>query len=234
VNDETLQTLLRQADASAGPGPCEAPDLAQRVRRRAQRRRIMRNATLASTAAAALAVSIGLPLVRQPRMTPVNPAATLSPQEIEMELASLRAEIASREAFVERLLANEKQAETHQRLLAAEKAVPREGLSERDQAGKILIRQAHEWRVTDGRRAEALEAYRRVIQLFPDSPWANVAREQIRMLQNQSPGKETGHEELHRNDMLLCRVAGCDGRLECPDGGGSSRHGATRPGSGSI
>jgi hypothetical protein len=187
---DRLADLLVSADAASPVGAAKAAAaLAQRCRGIARRR--IRTRRFTSSAAVCLLLA-GLCVVASRRVPPApvshNPAAA-SPVDVETaraELRALREESRHREALVQRLLAGEQR-----RRAAAE--LRRASLSpdalqrlrhEEDRAALVLIHQADRSSRDSRRQEAAAEGYRRVVELFPQSQWAAVARRRI----DQLPG----------------------------------------------
>jgi hypothetical protein len=120
---------------------------------------------------------------------PVDPSITKRPLS-EQEILRLRAEIAALDAeanraqqFVELYRAEEVRRE----LLASAEPAPVEPLLppavvaqlEIDRAAAITVISADTRAKEFSRADEAAESYRSVLELFPDSRWASVARERL-------------------------------------------------------
>ena len=199
MNDDRIEQLIRQADASADT-PRAPGDLAGRVERKYRRRqRVRRTATLCG-AVGVVALGVGVwqmagnsddrsgsrgSIARTDDAT-LTPALSLQGRggriaEVEAELAELRAKIAMHEAVIERLLADEK----HRRHMAEARAIlaqpdPIEQLDRQmDRTAYIIVLYANRKLELYDLRESAAEDYRRVIELFPDSHWADVARQNL-------------------------------------------------------
>jgi hypothetical protein len=119
----------------------------------------------------------------QPGPTP-HPIARDDLQAPEVELAALRREADERTAHVEMLLAVE-------RRVASRHPTPRGDTlarlrAEQDRAALILIYQADRYSRELKLAAPAVDGYRRVIELFPESQWASVARQRLREIESRS------------------------------------------------
>ena len=203
MNDDRIEQLIRQADASADT-PRATDDLAGRVERRYRRRlRVRRTATLC-VAVGLVAVGIGVwrmagdgdDRLQKHGSAARTDDATLTPAlslegrggeeaeriaEVEAELAELRSKIAMHEAVIERLLADEK----YRQDLAEARAIlaqpdPIEQLDrELDHTAYIIVLDANRKLELYDLRDSAADDYRSVIEQYPDSHWADVARQNL-------------------------------------------------------
>ena len=159
MNDEALRQLLRDADAAAGSAPATSNDLAVRVQKRLRRRRVSQVAGASMVLCAMLAV---MPMIR----TKPKPANVAQSSRVKTELALIRLEAESQAASVNRVVQYQKSLDV--RTAAARKwdrGEPRERLQEqREKAARLLTQ--------DGE-------YRRVIDLFPETHWASIARQRL-------------------------------------------------------
>jgi hypothetical protein len=178
---DQLGQLLREADASAGRPAAPRADLGAVVRRVARRRRTVRAA--AGGAVVMIVGMCGMYLMRPnenvtvvQRETAPSPPS-LSPEQARREIAMLAAEAESRMAVVERMLEMERRrgSATRQRATDPLLAVRRE----QDRAAYLLIYEADRLARKSEARERAVEEYRRVVALFPDTHWASVARERL-------------------------------------------------------
>ena len=159
MNDQALRQLLMDADAAAGNAPWESHDLAARVQARWRRRRYSR------MAGASVLLCAGLAVAMMTRTNP-RPANVAQAPAAKMELALMRLEADSQAATVNRLVQYQKSLDV--RTVAARKfdrGEPRERLQkQRENAARLLTQ--------DGE-------YRRVIELFPETHWAGIARQRL-------------------------------------------------------
>ena len=99
------------------------------------------------------------------------------------ELQQAQTEAAERFAVARRVIALER---SRQQVATATVAAPSPVLfSDRAQAAVTLVSQADRLRDRLARPDDALAAYRRAAELFPDTPSAAVARQRIRQLEAQ-------------------------------------------------
>ena len=196
----TLEALLRELDEAAG-GPAPLPaDLAGRVLRQARRRRVAQVSGLVVLALAAGGFATAYrhgPMVPVPPEPPevvadvprvdVGPVVAIdavAPSEADrarVVSAATETEISSHLAIAEHLLAREKQRRSVARAEALRaRPGPRERLGrEFEQTALVMVTQAdrklRKWDLKDS----AASDYRSVIELFPQTSWAAVARERL-------------------------------------------------------
>ena len=160
MNEQALRQLLMDADA-ASDAPATSHDLAARVQKRLRRRRQTQMAGASILVCAMLAVGLMIQSNWNSR-----PAHVAQSSKAKAELALIRLEADAQAATVNRLVQYQKSVDA--RTAAArkfERGEPRERLQEqREKAARLLTQ--------DGE-------YRRVIQLFPETHWASVARQRL-------------------------------------------------------
>src|SRR2546423_1978857 len=160
---DRLQQLLRDADVEA---PRASDDVARLVRHRhATQRRNHRIAAAAACLFAMASIAIALSMRRErPHViatAPPRQVASLDDRIHEMTVAKL--ELSRRRA--------------------KQPAKPPADLQlQRDTAALILVYDA-EQHARQNRSADAVALYRRAIDLFPQSHWAQVARERLKEMQ---------------------------------------------------
>ena len=201
MSEDPIKQLLRRADLAAGP-PNLQGDVVERVFRLARRRATVTRWAAAAgivlaLGAAGLMVRIAGPgsgqrpqrqvadSQRRPSTdigTANGPPAALTPaSRLRAEIASLRAEADSRTAVVEHMLA----AEQRRRSLARyrrHRAWPDPGEQverQMDRAALAMVFQADRMSREVELRAPAMAIYHRTIELFPESRWADVARQRL-------------------------------------------------------
>jgi len=188
MSDEPLKRILQEADAAAGPPPELPADLARRVRRLAARRRQVR---FGLGVAAAIVLAVGMMSLWSQAPTPSRPGGdSRSVQRPEpLDVASIRAEIEAlrREADV-RLAVAQRTQEILEQMRRAEAVTKRpqalpdpvaDARRQLDKAAYTLVFQADRMcRELDLCDSAAIK-YQRVVELFPDTPWAVVARQRL-------------------------------------------------------
>ena len=177
MKDDSLRQLLTDADV---PAPfMDGGSLAQRVRRR--ERRELRNRRIGVAAgivlAGGLAIFAALKLGGQ--RSPIEP----EPRSlVEAPSGELSRQIESRRLVIQVMLESERRRAVGRELAAAQVSPAVVLKLERDRAAGALMEYAAELRRKTGRENEAGREYRKVIELFPDSPLALAAREGLERL----------------------------------------------------
>ena len=194
---EPLEKWLRLADEAAGSPPPPAGNVAEGVRRLAARRR--RRAVLGGLGFAAAACVAAVALLRPPAEVP-QPApapvaeAPKAPDDAEVarlrqELAQVRSEADSRLRVAHAMIQMERQTQLSGEIQRATPAWldPLEPIRrEVDKAARTMLCQADRMAGDPARQPAAAEKYREVSQLFPQSLWADVARQKLSQMENRS------------------------------------------------
>jgi hypothetical protein len=190
MTHDPLQQLLSRADAVAGSPARASADLAHRVRAELRRRQVRTRIAGAGVASAALlAIAVALAVHPAPPTLTTHlptsiPTATVRHDEpnlvqLRERLAALRSESDAREATVDAVLARE----SEQRAIArAPQTDPLAHIAaERDLGAFALVRQAdRRYRESENPNpAAAATAYARVVELFPNTHAAAVARQRL-------------------------------------------------------
>ena len=171
---DALEQLLRSADA-ANPPPPGRRDLAGTVQRRRSRRRRARVAA-ASLTMVALAFAVALTIFRQPpEPAPLAAAPVMMPPQLTPETMAQIHELTVQAVEARQI---ERRASERRAPVAAAPS-PREL---RDRAALILIYDADQ-HLRARRRDDAVARYQRTIELFPQSPWADLARQRLKQIQ---------------------------------------------------
>ncbi len=180
MSDERLKELLQRADETAG-APAFRNPRAGEIRRRVFRRRLK---MISLPAAAVLLIGVGvgtLCLRRECTPPPQQQIAT-----VEAQLRQLQAQTDAVLKLVHEVLEKDRQ-EGQLAALEAELASipdPTEEIERQvDKTAFVMLYQADrlykQLRQTDS----AVEAYKEIIQLFPENQWADVARERLSEIQ---------------------------------------------------
>lgn len=193
---EPLEKWLRLADEAAGSPPPLAGNLAEGVRRLAARHR--RRAVLGGLGLAAAAVVAAVVLLRPPAEGPrpaPGPVAEVPKMPSDAEIARLRQELAqvrseadSRLRVARALIQMERQAQLSAEIQRAPGWLdPLEPIRrEVDKAARTMLCQADRMAGDPAQQESAAERYREVSQLFPQSLWADVARQKLSQMENRS------------------------------------------------
>ena len=200
MSEDPIKQLLRRADQAAGP-PNSQGDLVERVFRLAGRRAAVTRWAVAAGIVLALGAGLMVRIAgpgggrrpqdqvadaqRQPSTnidTPNGPPAAQTPaSRLRAEIASLRAEADSRTAVVEHMLAAEQRRKSLDRYRRY-RAWPDPGEQverQMDRAALAMVFQADRMSRQVELRAPAMAIYHRTIELFPESRWADVARQRL-------------------------------------------------------
>lgn len=178
MSEERIKTLLQGADEIAGE-PVFARISAAGIRRRLLQRRLLRVAVPSAAAAVAL-VGLALWAIRmQTEGPPPEPQRLAS---LEMQVKQLRAQTDATLKLVREVLEKDRR-ERHLASLEAELASipdPREQISQEvDKTAFVMVYQADRLYRELNQTRSAVEAYKQVIQFFPQNRWADVARERL-------------------------------------------------------
>jgi hypothetical protein len=194
MKSDPVRAWLQEADEAAGPLPAVPADLAARVRRAAALRS-GRQRTCGVAAAILLACGLLATWPRPAQEPPAQadrPVAGAAPAPVPdaallAKLQQLDAE-AEMWLFVARKADEYRQARQAARPAAALPEVPdvvARTRRELDQAALTLVQQADRMCRELHQCQTAAVRYRRVVDLFPDSPWATVARQRLDELKHK-------------------------------------------------
>ena len=170
MRDERLHELLRTADAATGL-PNALRDVATRVRRRVRRNQLARvTYSAAAVGCIVLAAVIDSPTAPE----------TTSTYAAELDLNRLDQQIRLHELTAEHLLASERQRGASTTGVTTQALSPLDELQEqRDVAAAILLHQADRLMFELKQPQQAVAEYRRMIELFPDTPAAATASQRL-------------------------------------------------------
>ncbi|MFQ5807931.1 MAG: hypothetical protein ACE5I3_15915 [Phycisphaerae bacterium] len=188
MSDDPLKRILQAADAAAGEPPEMPADLAQRVRILAGRRRRVR---FGVSVAAAIVLAVGMTSLWSQTPAPSRPGGdsqmVRGPQEppdvesIRAEIEQLRREAEMRLAVARRtqeILTQMRRAEEFTKQEVVPDPIAR-ARREVEKAAYTLVYQADRMcRELDLCDSAAVK-YQRVVELFPDTRWAAVARQRL-------------------------------------------------------
>ena len=188
VSGDELKQLLRTADAHGPAAPLHADDLSARVQRRLARRR-QRQAT-AVTLGVFILVGVGVfTVLRDDPPTQRNvialPATTVTaPARRHNARPRRRGRRLRLTATLHELTAQRLLAASARAFAAAGDVLRRSSDPQllRDRAALVLVYDADR-DVRENRPADARARYRRAIELFPHTHWAQVARQRLKEIQ---------------------------------------------------
>ncbi len=195
MDEIQLKDLLRRADRAAGAPPTGPRDLADRVRQLHVRRRLL-VVKVGGAMAALVAVGIGVSvLVAKHPVQPVRDDRPLNGtkvtesgcktwaelDEVRKQIAELRAEADAVLAMVKHLTALQEQEDRLTELRRTSGGLdPLEDVRQQvEKAAFITLYQADRMYRELNLREAALESYRQVISLFPDTPSAQIAQQRL-------------------------------------------------------
>jgi hypothetical protein len=173
---QTLNQLLRDADA-LHPPVADNSDLVRRVRRRQARHVIVRR-TFAAAAVVMISVVLLMrstkPTTRIETIMKVISVPVPAPSLSDLDNIAALHELTAQKLAVSRSPARS-------RPLAA--IAPEANIRfQRDRAALVIVYEADRF-VRQNRPKQAIASYRRAIELFPQSHWAEIARERLRQMQ---------------------------------------------------
>lgn len=189
MTEDKIKNLLYEADQTAGGPVPLSSNIAAAVRRRASRRH---TANLAFRVAAAAVVLFALGIWS------FNVKKARDRQRIvvlEAEIKQLKTQTDATLNLIRQVIDEERK---HRRLdeMRAQLASipdPLEDIQKQvDKTAFILVYQANRMYSELNQKDSAVQAYKRVIELFPQSPWAEVARQRISEIQNNQLDNSKG------------------------------------------
>ena len=188
MDNDPIRRLLREADAAAGPPPKPPGDLAHRVRQRAARRQRMR---FGLSAAAAVVLAAGITALWTQAPSPSWPGqapqiVTQEPQRLDVEATRREIERLRREADTRLAVAQRTHdlLRQYERARAARQQAPVanpivDARREVEKAACILVYQANRMCREMDLCDSAVVKYQRVVELFPETAAAAMARERL-------------------------------------------------------
>jgi tetratricopeptide (TPR) repeat protein len=188
MTEDKLKNLLQIADRTAGPPEPVSVKLSD-IRRRAHHRRILYfKVPVAAAAAILVAVGIWNFSIRTPQIPDrQEKIASLEAQIKQLQVStdaaiSLIHEVLEQEHWQNRL--NELEVQ-----LASMPDPIEEVQKQVDKTAFILVYQADRMYRELNQSESAIETYKRVIQLFPENQWAQVARQRLAQIKENQSGK---------------------------------------------
>jgi cell division protein FtsB len=172
IDHDPLAELLRTADA-AQPPPEQRGDVAGRVHRRARRRRAGQGLIVA-----ALVVGVGVSVWFSRPPARHSTIASASVAQLQRECAQFDADADMHERTAQLMLSHERAAA--RRVAAAD---DRDAVtSQLERSALILVNQGERLLREPDAKSAAADAFRRVVELFPQSRGAAVARERLNQI----------------------------------------------------
>jgi tetratricopeptide (TPR) repeat protein len=186
--EDKIKILLRKADQLTADVRPVHIDLAL-VRRRAERRRLIINIA-APAAIAALLFFAGIIVIQVAR--PHKASEQKQIVSLQQELKNIQAKTDAVLSLVQQVLEEERQTERLNDLQAALASIPdpiEETQRQVDKTAFILVYQADCLYRQSNKTDSAVQAYNRVIKLFPQTRWAEVARQRLTEIENKKLNK---------------------------------------------
>lgn len=185
--DERLTQLLQDADRSAlRPKVADTAVLIGRIRYRSHQRRVRRT-IVGVCAAAVIAVVATMAVtirIEQRRM-----------DRLQRQIADLTEKTDATVAFVQKILSEhdgqQRLARSNQRLAAIPDPIS-EIQARIDQTAFSMLYQADMLYKQLNLKESAMEAYNRLIEMFPDNRWAQTAKERLKEMEEQSKSETKG------------------------------------------
>jgi tetratricopeptide (TPR) repeat protein len=197
MSEDKIRNLLKDADRMAGlPAPVSA-HLSAVVRRRAHRRHTLISLSAPLAAAAVILIAAGLwnYTIRNTEKNKDQEKIVMLERRLEQLQAKTDAAI---NLMQEVLVADQKQRSLVE--LEAQLASIPDPLEEIqrqvDKTASILVRQADRLYRELNRTESAVETYNRVIELFPNNPWAQRARQRLMEIESRQFNKDDSKGEL--------------------------------------
>lgn len=186
MTEDKIQDLLRDADRTLGPPIAVSVELST-IRGRARKRQLSRIAT--SLGAGVVLIAVGFcALTAVDKSREKERIAAL-----QMQVKRLQVQTDATLKLIEEVLESERRQRQLDKLYAELASIPdplEEIRTQVDETGFILVYQAdqmyRELKLIDS----ASRMYRRVIELFPQSRWAAVARQRLSEIQESQPNRQ--------------------------------------------
>jgi Tfp pilus assembly protein PilN len=178
MTEEKIKNLLQRADKAAGgltPFKIDASD----IRRRANRKKLIRLAAPLS-AAAVLMVALGILAFMFGTAEPTQEQKKIA--LLESRIKQLQARTDAALSLIQEVLEEEQRQHRLEELQAQLASIPdplEEVRQQVDKTAFILVYQADRMYKELNQTDSAVENYNRVIELFPENRWAQVARQRL-------------------------------------------------------
>jgi TolA-binding protein len=189
VTEDKIQHLIQSADRTAGPPVQVSVDLSV-IQHRVHRRHLV-TLVVPAVAAAVILVALGVLGVSIRLGKTASEQGKITP--LQMQVKQLQLQTDATLKLIQEVLENERRQCQLDKLYAELASIPdplEEIQTQVDKTGFILVYQAdqmyRELKLIDS----ASRMYRRVIELFPQSRWAAVARQRLSEIQESQPNKQ--------------------------------------------
>jgi TolA-binding protein len=188
MTEERIKNLLQRADKAAGRIAPVRVDISATRRRAGRKNMINLVAPLAAAAVLMLALGILALMLR-----------TTEPTQEQQKIASLERQIKQLQArtdaalgLIQEVLEEEQRQHRLDELQAQLASIPdplEEVRQQVDKTAFILVYQADRMYKELNQTDSAVENYNRVIELFPENRWAQVARQRLSEIENEKTNK---------------------------------------------
>jgi len=188
MSEQKIEKLLQEADRTADSPKRVRVDLSE-IRRRAKRRRIL-NITGPVATAAVLMVALGIWSITLRIAQPTPEQERII--SLENQVKQLQARTDAAMNLIQEMLEQEKRQQRLDDLDAQLASIPdplEEMQKQVDKTAFMLVYQADRLYCELNQTGSAVEAYNRVIRLFPENHWARVARQRLAEIENKKPNK---------------------------------------------
>ena len=187
MTEDKIKNLLQEADRTAGPPKPVSVNLTT-IRRRAHYRQLFLKAPLAAAAVLLIAVGILHVSTKRPETQSEQDKIT----SIETQIKQLQASTDAAINLIHEVLEAERRQSRLDELEVQLASIPdplEEIRQQVDKTAFILVYSADRMYRELNQTESAVETYQRVIQLFPDNQWAQVARERLAQIKEKQSGK---------------------------------------------
>jgi tetratricopeptide (TPR) repeat protein len=197
MTEDKLKKLLQQADRMAGlPRPVSA-NLSAIVRHRAHKRHLLISVTAPLAAAAVILIAAGIwnLTIKTDKNTQDQEKIAL----LQRQLEQLQARTDTAINLMQKMLVADQKQRSLNELEAQLASIPDpldEIQRQVDETASILVYQADRLYRELNRKDSAVETYHRVIELSPNSRWAQKARQRLLEIESRKFNKKDSKGEL--------------------------------------
>ncbi|MBN2182174.1 MAG: hypothetical protein JW715_09690 [Sedimentisphaerales bacterium] len=187
MTEDKLKNLLQEADRAAGPPEPVTVNFSEIRRRANYRRKLLSKGPLA--AAAAILIAAGILNLSIKTQAPDQQEKIAS---LESQIKQLQASTDAAVSLIHEILETEQSQNRLNELEVRLASMPdplEEVQQQVDKTAFILVYQADRLYLELNQTESAVETYKRVIQLFPENQWAQVARQRLVQIKEQQSGK---------------------------------------------
>lgn len=190
MTEDKIKKLLQKADETAGEPAQVSIDIST-MHRRANQRRIV-SLTIPIAAAAVILITLGLWGILARNVKKANSQQQIA--SLETQIKQLKARTDATFNLVQEVLENDRRQRRLDELQTELTSIPdpiEEIQKQVDNTAFILVYQADRMYRELNLKDSAIQSYKRVIELFPENQWANVARQRLSEIQNNQPKKDS-------------------------------------------